>query len=134
MSESLQHQILVQMIIDEIISMIGEENSCLIEADVSCNRPLPQFTIEGFRPDVLYQYCDMLILGEAKTSKDVEREHSLMQYESYIRKCSLFIGKAILLIAVPWEDYATVYNITQKIRKKYPGTYTIKIISRIDAL
>lgn len=131
MSESKQHQNLVRLIITEIENIVGLENSCFIESDLDDGKPLPQLTAEGFRPDVIFEYNGILIIGEAKTSKDVARMHSLLQYESYIRKCSLFKGNAIFLMAVPWMEYATANNITKRIQKKYPGTYLIKIIKGI---
>lgn len=128
MSESNQHQNLVKKIIEDITNIVGEESCCFIESDISDGQPLPSLTPEGFRPDVQFQYLDLLIVGEAKTSKDVDREHSLLQYDSYIKKCSLFDGKAIFILAVPWIEYATAHNITKKIQEKYPGNYSIKII------
>lgn len=131
MSESGQHKKLVQLIIEDISNTVGVDYCCLIESDLSDERPLPQLTPEGFRPDVMYQYGDIMFIGEAKTGDDVDREHSLKQYESYIKKCSLFSGQATFILAVPWLEYATVYNITKRIRKKYPGNYSVKIIKGI---
>ncbi|WP_148410236.1 hypothetical protein [Murimonas intestini] len=131
MSESNQHQKLVNIIIEHISNIVGAERTCFIESDVADGHPLPQLTPEGFRPDVMYQYENVLFIGEAKTIDDVVKTHSLMQYESYIKKCSLFTGKATLIIAVPWMEYATVYNITHQIKKRYPGDYVIKIIKGI---
>lgn len=128
MSESNQHQKLVKMIIENIANIVGKGSCCLIESDISDGQPLPPLTPEGFRPDVQFQYADVLIIGEAKTSKDVDGQHSLLQYDSYIKKCSLFQGKSIFILAVPWIEYATAYNIIKKIQKKYPGKYSIKII------
>lgn len=131
MGESGQHRKLVKLIIEEVTKMVGDDYCCFIEADVMDDRPLPQLTPEGFRPDVSYQYKDILIIGEAKTSDDVERIHSIMQYESYMKKCALFNGKATFIIAVPWLEYATVYNIICRIKKKYPGDYVVKILKGI---
>ena len=131
MSESGQHKKLVQLIIDDISNMVGADYCCFIESDLSDERPLPQLTPEGFRPDVMYQYGDRLFIGEAKTADDVDREHSLKQYESYIKKCSLFSGHATFILAVPWLEYATVYNIIKRIKKMYPGNYSVKIIKGI---
>lgn len=132
MSESEQHHRLVKIIINDIVEIVGRDQSSFIETDLPDGRPLPKLTQEGFRPDVMFQYKDMLIIGEAKTSNDVDTEHSKKQYESYIRKCSLFHGKAILIIAVPWAEYATVYNIAQRIKKQYSGAYSIKYLKGID--
>lgn len=131
MSESSQHQKLVSLIIEDVMKMVGEDYCCFVETDIADEHPIPQLTPEGFRPDVMYQYGNMMIIGEAKTGSDVEREHSIMQYESYMRKCSLFNGDAIFVVAVPWIEYATVYNITKKIKRKYPGEYVVKILKGI---
>lgn len=131
MSESLQHQQLVQQIIKETINIVGIENKSLIVTDAADERTSPPLTSEGFRPDVYYCYQNLLIIGEAKTSSDIERLHSLKQYESYIKKSSLYPGKAILIVAVPWMDHATIHNILVKIKKRYPGQYMIKILDGI---
>lgn len=131
MSESDQHYKLVKMIIRDVSEIVGSDYCCFIESDMADGRPLPQLTLEGFRPDVSYQYRDVMIIGEAKTSRDVERPHSIKQYESYIKRCFLFDGNATFIMAVPWTEYATACNIIQKIKKKYPGDYSVKIIKGI---
>lgn len=131
MSESIQHQKLVKMIIEDIANTVGESCCCFIESDIADGHTLPQLTSEGFRPDVMYQYQNTMIIGEAKTSKDIDRTHSLLQYESYIKKCSLFDGEATLIVAVPWIEYATIYNIIHRIKNHYPGNYGIRILKGI---
>lgn len=131
MSESLQHQQLVLQIIAETIHIVGQENKHLIAADVADGYNLPPPTSEGFRADVYYQYNETLVIGEAKTSDDIERLHSREQYESYIKKCALYQGNATLLVAVPWMDHATIHNILSRIKRKYPGNYVIKILDGI---
>ena len=131
MSESLQHQQLVKQIIAETISIVGEENKSLIATDAVDGFTLPPLTSEGFRPDVYYHYCGTLIIGEAKTSADIERLHSREQYESYIKKCSLHQGNAWFIVAVPWMDHAAINNILSRIKKEYPGNYKIQILDGI---
>ncbi len=131
MSESAQHQQLVQLIISDVIYTVGQDHNCFISSDAVDEFSLSPYTEEGFRPDLFYLFKDHLIIGEAKTSDDIERIHSKQQYESFIRKCSLFEGSAIFIAAVPWKDHATIHNILQKIRKKYPGNYLIKILDGI---
>lgn len=131
MSESAQHLQLVNLIIDEVISMVGDTNRCFIMSDAADGYALSPRMEEGYRPDVYYQYQNSLIIGEAKTSDDVASMHSKMQYESYLKKCSLFKGNAVLLVAVPWTEHAAVHNIIRKLCQKYPGTYEIRIIDGI---
>ena len=131
MSESIQHQQLVGLIIENVIDEVGPSNAALIATDAMDGFTLPPRTIEGFRPDVYYLFDNRLIVGEAKTSDDIDRLHSRSQYESYIKKCSLFQGSATFILAVPWMDHATAHNIIRKIRKQYPGNYTVKILDGI---
>lgn len=131
MSESAQHQQLVRTVIDDIIKEVGSENTALIATDAVDGFALPPLTSEGFRPDVYYLLNNRLIIGEAKTSDDIDRLHSRSQYESYIKKCSLFQGDATFILAVPWMDHATANNIVRKISKQYPGNYTFKILDGI---
>lgn len=131
MSESAQHLQLVNLILDEVVSMVDEANRCFIMSDATGAYVLSPLMAEGYRPDVYYQYQSSLIIGEAKTSDDVARMHSKLQYESYLKKCSLFKGKAVFLAAVPWTEHATIHNILRKLRQKYPGTYEVRIIDGI---
>lgn len=131
MSESAQHLQLVNLIIDEVVSMVGKTNRCFIMSDVADGYALSPLMEEGYRPDVYYQYHNILLIGEAKTGDDVARMHSKLQYESYLKKCSLFRGKAVFLVAVPWTEHATIHNILRKLRQKYPGTYEVRIIDGI---
>ena len=80
MSESAQHLQLVNLIIDEVVGMVGEANRCFIMSDAADGYALSPLTEEGYRPDVYYQYQNQLIIGEAKTSDDVA---------PYIAKCSM---------------------------------------------
>lgn len=131
MSESAQHLQLVSLIIDEVIGMVGETNRCFIMSDAADGYALPPLMEDGYRPDVYYQYQNRLIIGEAKTSNDVLRIHSKLQYESYIKECSIFGGNAVFVVAVPWTEHATIYNILKKLQQKYPGTYKVRIIDGI---
>lgn len=131
MSESATHHQLVDMIIEYVGARVGGDYVCFIETDASDGRPMPSLTEEGFRPDVLYEHDGLMIIGEAKTGDDVSREHSLAQYASYLKKCSLYNGKAEYVMAVPWQEQAEANNVVKKIKKQFPGDYDIKIIKGI---
>lgn len=127
MSESAMHQKLVQLLINNVEQLVPKDLWCFICAD-STKYNLPPQMIEGYRPDVFFQYENIMIIGEAKTSDDVERKHSREQYTAYVRKCSIFQGKAYLIISVPWTEYATIRNILKRTSKQYPGDYSIQVI------
>ena len=87
--------------------------------------------MEGYRPDVFFEYNGVMFIGEAKTSDDILREHSINQYYSYLKKCSLNQGHATFVLAVPLEDRARANNILVKIKKEIPGDYEVKAIGMI---
>ena len=134
MSESFQHQQLVQLLKNEFVQLIPLGCQGLIQQDSSGSLVLPPKTIESYRPDIYYCFEGLLIIGEAKTANDVERQHSRAQYESYLRECASFHGRAFLLLAVPWMERATAHNILRNLRKKIPGNYTTKIIEWIGGV
>ena len=128
MSESITHNKLVIQIIHKCKQLVGDDRSSLIMADGVDGYIMPPLTSEGYRPDVYYEYNGMMIIGEAKTSKDIYRVHSKQQYESYIKKCSCYTGSAVFVVAVHWSDKAAMHNLLRKISKKYNGTYRIVIL------
>ena len=127
MSESNGHRQLVELLFAETLKMIEADTKGFVCLDSMLSSTMPPQTDEGFRPDLFYCHQRVLIIGEAKTSKDFDTAHSRRQYESYIKKCSVFQGKAYFLIAVPWMEKAAIFNIIQRIRKNYPGNYIVKI-------
>lgn len=131
MSETNKHKTLVENILRFIQESVGEELSYFIETDMNDGRPLPQLTREGYRPDVFFEYDGVMFIGEAKTSDDILREHSINQYHSYLKKCSLYKGHATFVLAVPLADYARANNILVKIKKEVPGDYEVKTIGMI---
>lgn len=56
MGESAQHLQLVNLIIDEVVSIVGETNRCFIMSDAADGYALSPLMEEGYRPDVYYQY------------------------------------------------------------------------------
>lgn len=131
MGESNKHKVLVEYALRFIKDSVGEELSYFIETDINDGRPLPQLTMEGYRPDVFFEYNGVMFIGEAKTSDDILREHSINQYYSYLKKCSLNQGHATFVLAGPLEDRARANNILGKIKKEIPGDYEVKAIGMI---
>lgn len=131
MPESFQHQQLVKILLKEALCLIPSGCHKLIQLDDYGILTIPEKTIDGYRPDLYYRFEGLLIIGEAKTSDDVDKQHSRAQYESYIKECANFQGMAFLIIAVPWIERATAHNMIQILKKKIPGSYTTKILEWI---
>ncbi len=127
MSESVIHHKLVLRLIGYIQNTVGSDLKCFIQADNCRGFVLSPQMDDGFRPDVYFEYGDVLIIGEAKTNLDVSRQHSINQYRSYLKTCQNYHGKALFIMTVPYLSYAETNNIIKKIKKEFPGNYQVKI-------
>ena len=117
--ESNKHHSLVKKIY-EYVSSLDFIESRLIQSDIFEVSGIVTRMPEGFVPDLFYCYKDYLIIGEAKTDEDFEKEHSLLQYHSYfdfIRKKSKLGFNCIFVMAVPWETTKAAIRICNKYSK-----------------
>ena len=126
MAESRNHLELVQVALKYIKGIISSEMSKLIQID-SPDTKRPEM-IDRFIPDILLEEDSLLIIGEAKTIKDLERKHSLDQYEAYLRKCQSFIGDKYIVISVPWQITRTAKNLFRSLKNKYSIDVNVKIV------
>jgi hypothetical protein len=113
MSDSATHVELVHSILSFVNSNFST-TSFVVLTDLagSVNKP-PR--INGFVPDVFAQDIPRttVIIGEAKTSKDLETDHSRSQVEAFLR----FLGaqsNAIFILAVPWPVAVTARHIAKR--------------------
>lgn len=123
MPESYKHMKLVDIIVARTQELVPEPNWPLIAIDSHTSYNLPKKTSGGFKPDVLYISEGMLIIGEAKTSNDIETPHSKSQYLSYIKECDAFAGQAFLIIAVPWTEKISIANLIKRMIQQEDTKY-----------
>lgn len=98
--------------------MIPEKDICFLKADLfECEKP--SLVYGSFVPDVMYCYNGLLIIGEAKTFDDYDREHSYKQYESYMKECQRFPGETYIVICIPWALFISAKNHFKLLKKKY---------------
>ena len=101
--ESNKHHTLVKKIYEYVkgINFVEEK---LIESDIFEVSGNVTRMPEGVIPDLFYKHDNLLIIGEAKTDEDLEREHSLYQYQvyfNYLRNKSRKGMECIFVMAVP---------------------------------
>jgi hypothetical protein len=104
MSESAAHLRLVaclsEWIADEYFG--GDQGAIRVDSPEASagTKPPPVY---GFVPDVYAMGRDGigLVIGEAKTARDVENRHTLEQFTAFMKLCSLS-PDSCLVIAVPW--------------------------------
>jgi len=74
--------------------------------------------IRGYVPDAYARTIvdDRIIVGEAKTSGDLENRHSIAQIETFFSYCNDVNG--ILIIAVPWHRVAFEKNFLSQLSRR----------------
>ena len=130
MAESTKHSALVHT----IIKYIGREHTqCGILHDLSsaigAEKPS---RIDGFVPDV-YAFdapLTTVIIGEAKTQKDLETERSRKQMTAFLSFLGLQ-GTGIFILAVPWHLKRSAAVIVEKIRRE-TGATSVKTVMLDD--
>lgn len=105
MSESINHTELLARLLKYVHYTFAADQDAVILHDlpnaIGCEKP-PM--IGGFRPD-LYASTGVLetvIIGEAKTAKDLETAHSREQYRAYTRHLAI-CAHPTFIMAVPWS-------------------------------
>jgi len=103
--ESLNHTALLDRLLKYVRHTLDIDHNFLILHDlpsaIGCEKP-PM--IEGFRPDLYASNgaIQCVIVGEAKTAKDLETAHSQEQYRAYARHLAVCAHPTFIL-AVPWS-------------------------------
>jgi hypothetical protein len=72
--------------------------------------------IGSFRPD-LYIKSNRLIIGEAKTARDIETKHSRAQYNHFLSHLSQY-QDSLFILAVPWNCVPSTKSLIRRIQKE----------------
>jgi hypothetical protein len=105
MAESNTHIRLVTALVSWIAAeyFCGQRGALLIDSPDSTVIAKP-IEIGGFVPDVLGHGLPggAIVIGEAKTARDVENQHTRRQLEAFLRYCAVIPG-SLFVFAVPWH-------------------------------
>ena len=134
MGESAEHIKLVYLLEKNVLKDNKNINSSLIFIDTPESRNNCPPTINGYKPDLYYQFEKFLIIGEAKTRNDLDNIHTRKQIETYILMCSNFEGNSLFYLAVPWKDSNFAYNTVKKIMKDLGASIIFKVVDEIQSL
>ncbi len=105
MPESINHVALLGRILIYVQNTMNLDQQLLVLDDlpgpIGSEKPP---AISGFRPDIYAADVakQTVIVGEAKTTWDLETEHSKAQYSAYVRHLASFASPTLIL-AVPWQ-------------------------------
>lgn len=133
MGETAKHINLVYLLEKNVIRD-NDINSSLIFLDTPESRNDCPPIINGYKPDLYYQFENVMIIGEAKTKNDLDNIHTKKQIETYILMCSNFKGESIFYLAVPWMDRNFAINAIKKIMKSLGVSINFKVVDEMQSL
>ena len=134
MGESSIHKHFIDRIYTYILKIIPNNHSKLIYMDCDKNLLVNEIPpiINGFRPDLYYEFNSLLIIGEAKTKNDYSTKHSINQYKEYIKYCNNYDGKSYLVLCCPWKCVADLKCIVKKIEQNYEQNINIIFLDELN--
>ena len=104
MSESKEHSNLVGILHCYIAERFcaGDRGQVLTDSDDIDSFDRPPY-IAGFIPDAYLRLEDLgrVIIGEAKSFRDLENAHTEAQIIAFLRRCGMVKG-SLFILAVPW--------------------------------
>ena len=109
MAESAEHM----RYVGQIVSYIETFPNCfeeLIEADLPDYNGRTTKVLGSYYPDVYYINNNMIIIGEAKTEKDIENMHTKSQLTAYIEEVKLYQVERHIILACSIFAIATMKN------------------------
>lgn len=117
MSEKSGHIRLVELLSQWIISNLlnGDDGHIFVDHPLESYKKPP--IIAHSVPDVFVPQTKKrgIIIGEAKTSNDIENSHTYYQINDFLAKCAEF-DDSILVLAVPWDMVPLMDSIARKLK------------------
>jgi len=119
MPESASHANLVGSLVRWIATsyFAGDAGGILVDSPTAKDRP-PK--IAGFVPDAFAEAVppERIIVGEAKTWRDLESRHTRDQLGAFLRWCHLN-GGGVLVLAVPWPVTRLAAALVRSLQQKH---------------
>lgn len=100
MSESEQHRTLVRTV-EEVLRVVFPNASFVVDIQSEPGAPVPPM-IGDFRPDVLVRDETQDAIAEAKTERDLDKNHTHDQMTSFIRYLDKSPGGLFVLSVTGW--------------------------------
>lgn len=84
--------------------------------------------INNFVPDVYVSLTSnhQLIIGEAKTSRDVDSKHTKKQVKAFLQKCAEY-ESSLFVLAVPWDMVRLTKAIVKNLQNEV-GAQNVEVI------
>lgn len=134
MSESAAHIILVNHLIRWVDANTEWSRRAALLVSLPgtpvASQPPP---IGAFIPDMFLksELAGFAMIGEAKTLRDLEREHSRNQFVAYMQYLATY-SSSLLLVAVPWMCAAQARSLLQMLQRRNGLTdVPVKVIDQL---
>ena len=133
MGESSSHIRLVEQLSSWILcNLLGGDHGCMMIDHPSGNITTRPPKIGGFVPDIYVHHGanNSLIIGEAKTGRDLETRHSLDQLDAFLGRCSQY-ENAMFILAVPWDMARLAEAIIRQLQNRSAGPGKHAVITKV---
>lgn len=135
MPESQQHIDLVNNIVHHIKSKYSNRNLFILSdlPEEYDNRP-PQ--IQNHIPDVFAQnpINSFTIIGEAKTTNDIESDHTLKQLKEFVNYLTYQPENSSLLLSVPSEGVYSAKQLLNSLRSERTQSVKLLVLDEIGVV
>lgn len=111
--ESLEHIKLVKVLKEDALTRIPNGSSSLLITDSDDQKPP---TLYNSVPDIFYEDSSLILIGEAKTTSDYARKHSINQYLDYLS----YIDKknGFIIFASRWQTIKSFKELINLLIRK----------------
>ncbi len=119
MAESASHIRLVSSLVKWIADAHfgGDMGHILVDSPDRDARTKPPRVGDAFPDAYATLPSGGVVIGEAKTPRDMQTEHTEVQLRSYLHACSLS-PDSVFVFGVPWEYAATAHNLLKLLKRK----------------
>lgn len=116
MAESLSHIEYVERMVKYVETIPLRFVASMMYADLASYGQRTPKVINGYYPDLYYYDLHCVIIGEAKTTDDIDNEHTMAQLDSYIKEIRTYNCERHIIVCSSIIAYAQINNLV--IRKK----------------
>lgn len=129
MAESLAHIRYVERMVSYAEAIPQTYAKSLMVADLPSYEQRTPKVINGYYPDLYYHDLKCIIVGEAKTTGDIDNEHTIGQLNSYIKEVRTYNCERHIILCTSIIAFAQVNNmIIRKKRKEQIHDITFHIL------
>lgn len=118
MAESMAHMEYVERMVKYAETIPQQFASSMMNADLASYGQRTPKVISGFYPDLYYYDLHCVIIGEAKTTDDIDNEHTMEQLNSYIKEIRTYSCEKHIILCSSIIAFAQINNLVVRKKRK----------------